>query len=598
MSEYRPPLEDIRFVLDHISHIDDIAQYPAFSHVDADLVGGILDEAGRFMAEVVAPLNRIGDTEGATLHPDGSVTLPAGFKEAYARYVAAGWNGVKSSPAYGGHGFPIVVGTAVQEMLTTASMAFSLCPMLTQSAVLALERHASDEQKALYLEKLISGEWTGTMVLTEPEAGSDLGALRARAVPQDDGSWRISGTKIYITWGEHDLADNIIHLVLARAPGAPAGTKGISLFIVPKYLPGADGEPGERNDIRCVSLEHKIGIHASPTCVLSFGDEGGAVGYLVGEVHQGMRAMFSMMNDARLHVGVEGLGIAERAYQLALGHARERRQGRAPGAPAGTASPIAEHPDVKRMLATMKASIAAMRGLLYDNAARLDAGEHHPDASRRERAAALGRLLTPVSKAWCTDVGVEVTSLGIQVHGGMGYVEETGAGQLWRDARIAPIYEGTNGIQAIDLVLRKLPQEGGAVVRAYLDEIEAVALEATAAGGDVGAVGESLTAAHSALAAATEWLLAATDVEDRLAGATPYLEMFGVVSGGRYLAQEAIAATRHAAGATTGSFEADRVATALFYARRLLPRAAGLLPSVTAGKGDLDVIGREEVGVS
>jgi alkylation response protein AidB-like acyl-CoA dehydrogenase len=580
----------MRFVLDHIADLETIASWPGFEHVDSDLTHGILEEAGRFMADLIAPLNRAGDEEGATLHDDGTVTLPEGFKEAYAQYVAAGWNGVKSTMEYGGHGFPIVVGTAVQEMLTTASMAFSLCPMLTQSAVLAMERYASEEQKAVYLEKLISGQWAGTMVLSEAEAGSDLGALRAKALPQDDGSWRLFGTKIFITWGEHDLAENIVHLVLARAPDAPPGTKGISLFIVPKFLPTAAGDPGERNDVRCVSIEHKIGIHASPTCVLSFGDEDGAVAYLVGELHQGMRAMFTMMNDARLHVGVEGLGISERSYQQALAFAGERRQGRAVGAPRDQASPIIDHPDVQRMLLTMRSSIEAMRALLYDNAARLDAGERHPDETARERAAAVGRLLTPVSKGWCTDLGVELTSLGIQIHGGMGYVEETGSAQLWRDSRIAPIYEGTNGIQAIDLVLRKLPQEGGAVIRAYLDEVELVAMQASAMGGDLASIGENLAAAHAVLVGATEWLLAAPDVSDRLAGATPYLRMFGTVAGGRYLAASAVAAQRLIEAGSVDRFATDKIATARFYSRQLLPQAAGLLPAVTAGAADLDVV--------
>ena len=312
MSDYRPPLEDIRFVLDHVVGLDTIIGWPGFEHVDRGPIRGILEEAGRFIAELIAPLNQIGDKAGATLHGDGTVTLPDGFKEAYARYVAAGWNGVKSSAEYGGHGFPIVIGTAVQEMLTTANMAFALCPMLTQSAALAMDRFATDEQKAAYLANLISGKWTGTMVLSEPDAGSDLGAIRTQAEPQTDGTWRLRGTKIFITWGEHDLAENIIHLVLARAPDGPPGTKGLSLFIVPKFLPTPSGEPGDRNEVRCVSIEHKLGIHASPTCVLSFGDDQGAVAFLLGKVHQGMRAMFAMMNDARLHVGVEGLGVSER----------------------------------------------------------------------------------------------------------------------------------------------------------------------------------------------------------------------------------------------------------------------------------------------
>jgi alkylation response protein AidB-like acyl-CoA dehydrogenase len=595
MSDYQPPLQDIKFVLEHVAGLDAILDYPGHEHADKDLTFGILDEAGRFMADLVAPLNRIGDEEGATLHPDGSVTLPDGYKEAYTQYVAAGWNGVKSPMEYGGHGFPVVVGTAVQELLTTAAMAFSLCPMLTQSAALAMERHASEEQKATYLAKLISGEWTGTMVLSEPEAGSDLGAVRTRAVPQDDGTWRIFGTKIFITWGEHDLAENIIHLVLARAPDAPPGTKGISLFIVPKFLPTEAGEPGERNDVLCTALEHKIGIHASPTCVLSFGEDEGAVGYLVGNVHEGMRAMFLMMNDARLHVGVEGLGISERAYQMALAFARERRQGRAAGGDRTDSVPIIEHPDVQRMLVTMRAHIEAMRGLIYDTAARLDGGKHHPDRVKREASAATGRLLTPVAKAWCTDLGVELTSLGIQIHGGMGYVEETGAAQHWRDARIAPIYEGTNGIQAIDLVARKLREADGAVVRGYLEEIAATAAVAAGAGGDLAIIGENLATASAALGGVTEWLLAAGDMRDVLAGASPYLKMFGIVAGGYYLAKAALAAADMPAD---DRFANEKIATARFYAAQILPQANSLFPAVTAGAEGLSVVAPSEVGAS
>ena len=589
MDDYRPPLEDMRFVLDEVVGLGTITGWPRFEHVDTDLTHGILEEAGRFMADLIAPLNRPGDTEGSTLNSDGTVTTPAGFREAYAQFVAAGWNGVKSSRRFGGHGFPIVVGAAIQEMLTSASMAFSLCPMLTQSAAMVLERYGSDEQKATYLEKLISGQWAGTMVLSESEAGSDLGAIRTKAILRNDGTWRVVGTKIFISWGEHDLAENIIHLVIARTANAPPGTKGLSLFIVPKYVPTLEGTPGQRNDVRCVSIEHKVGIHASPTCVLSFGEEDGAVAYLVGDLHQGMSTMFAMMNDARLHVGVEGLGIAERAYQKALAAATERRQGRAAGVPQEQSSLIIEHPDVQRMLLTMRSSIEAMRAFLYDNAARLDAAEHHPNDAQRKRAAATARLLTPVSKAWSTDLGVEVASLGIQIHGGMGYIEETGAAQLWRDARVAPIYEGTNGIQAIDLVLRKLPQEGGAIVRAYLDEIETVASEASAMGGDLEIIGDGLTAAHAVLVGATEWLLAAPQVTDQLAGASPYLRLFGTVAGGRCLTVSAVAAQRLLDTNGSNGFLKDKIATARFYARQVLPQAEGLLPAVTAGAADLEV---------
>ena len=584
MSDYRPPLRDIRFTLDHIARLDEIVGWAGFEHVTPEVTERILDEAGRFMADIVAPLDRIGDIEGATRHPDGSVTLPDGFRDAYSRYVAGQWNAVKNPAEYGGHGFPEVMGLAVQEMLTGACMAFSLCPMLTQSAALLVERHGSDEQKAGYLPNLISGRWTGTMVLSEPQAGSDLGAVRTRAEPHQDGTWRINGSKIFITWGEHDLAENIIHFVLARAPDSPPGTRGLSLFMVPKFLPTPDGKPGVRNEVECVSIEHKVGIHASPTCVMSFGQDVGATGYLLGNLHQGIRAMFTMMNDARLNVGLEGLGTTERVLQQAGDFASERRQGRAP---AGVdAVPIVEHPDVRRMLATIRAHSEAMRGLLYDNAARFDAEHHHGDPDYASRAGAVGRLLTPVSKAWCTDLAVEMASLGIQVHGGMGYVEETGAAQLWRDSRISPIYEGTNGIQAIDLVMRKLPADGGTIVRSYLEEIDAAASRAAGAG--LSTISTNLHDASGALAAATEWLLAAPDPGDRLAGASPYLRMFGTVAGARYLTDAAVAAVRLSNGGDPDGYYRAKIATADFFTAQILPGAKALVPAVTAGIASLE----------
>ena len=596
MSEYRAPVRDIKFVLDHIVDVGSLAEIPDFSHVDPDTVSGLVDEAARFMSEVVSPTNRIGDSVGSQRGADGSVVTPEGFKKAYEQYVASGWNAVKSDPAYGGHGFPASVGIAVQEMLTASNMAFSLCPMLTMSAILALEHHGTEEQKATYLEKLISGEWTGTMVLTEPEAGSDVGALRAKAEPNDDGTWSIYGTKIYITWGEHDMADNIVHLVLARVPGAPPGTKGISLFIVPKFIVDDDGSLGARNDVTCVSIEHKVGIHGSPTCVLAFGENQGAVGYLVGEVNQGMRYMFTMMNDARLHVGLEGLGIAERAFQQAAEYARERKQGRAIGAPRTESSPIVDHPDVRRMLMTMKASTEALRALLYDNAKAIDLGHRHPDAAIRAANTGRAGLLTPVAKAWGTDLGVELTSLGIQVHGGMGYVEETGAAQHWRDSRIAPIYEGTNGIQAIDLVMRKLPMDGGAVVHGYLDEMAALDADLQAATAELGDMHTELAEGVELLRNATEWLLSREDPNDLLAGATPYLRLFGTVAGGYYLAREAVAARRLMGADGDGAFLAAKIATARFYCEQLLPQAFGLVPAITAHAETLFAIDADLLG--
>ena len=498
----------------------------------------MLEEAGRFFGEQLAPLNRTGDVQHSRRNADGSVSTPDGFAKAYQRYVEAGWPAVPFPPAYGGGGFPWLVGIAMQEVMTAANMAFSLCPLLTQGAIDMLLHYGDEAQREIYLPKMVTGEWTGTMNLTEPQAGSDVGALTTRAVPAEDGSWRITGQKIFITYGEHDMADNIVHLVLARVPGAPAGTKGISCFIVPKFLVADDGTLGARNAVECVSIEHKMGINASPTCVMAYDD---AVGYLIGEPNEGMRYMFKMMNVARLSVGLEGLALGERAYQQAAAYAAERRQGRAPGAPDG--APIAEHADVRRMLLTIKAHVEALRGLVYVNAESLDLAAAHPDEAVRSARQELADILTPITKGWGTDVGVELTSLALQVHGGMGYVEETGVAQHYRDIRIAPIYEGTNGIQAIDLVGRKLGLRDGAAIRGYLDGIAATADGARAAGGDLAVIGEQLAAAVDTLRSATEWLLAAGDPDDALAGATPYLRMAGLVTGGWLLA-----ARRHRRG--------------------------------------------------
>ncbi len=584
MADYTPPLREIAFVLDHIADIDEIITYPDFEHVDRETIGGALDEAGRFMAELVAPTNRIGDTVGATFD-DGAVVLPDAFKKVWSQYLDAGWNAVSGPPAYGGHGFPETIGFAIKEMFVTANMAFSLCPMLTGSAITLLEHHGTEELRSLYLEKLVTAEWTGTMVLTEPEAGSDLGALRSRAEPNADGSWRINGTKIFITWGEHDLADNIIHLVLARVPDAPPGTRGISLFLVPKFLVNPDGSIGDRNAVECISIEHKLGIHASPTCVMSFED---ASGWMIGEPNQGMRAMFTMMNQARVEVGLEGLAIIERAYQDAVVYAQERRQGRAVGTPKTESAPIIDHPDVRRMLLTMKAYDEASRALLYDTAAQVDRSRNHPDAETRSAAAARLALLTPVAKAWASDLGVEMTSVAVQVFGGMGYVEESGVAQHYRDSRITPIYEGTNGIQAIDLVTRKLPIDGGALVRNYLAEIEGLDAALGEAGERFHPIRTNLRDGLASLTSATEWMLDQESPNDLLAGATPYLRMFGTVAGGYYLAREAL----HAAADLAGNGAPDpwleaKIDTSIFYASQLLPQAGGLLPAVTAGAAQL-----------
>lgn len=571
MSDYNPPVRDMAFALDTVADLESITRLEPFAHVDRDMVGGVLDEAARFFSEVFAPTNRDGDETGSQFR-DGGVVTPTSFKPVWTKLTDAGWTAVTGAPEFGGHGFPKVVGATISEMMTTGNLAFSLAPMLTGSAISLLQQYGSDELRDKYLAKLISCEWTGTMVLTEPEAGSDVGALRAKAEQNEDGTWKINGTKIFITWGDHDLADNIIHLVLARTPGAPAGTKGISMFLIPKYLLDESGNPAERNAVETVSIERKLGIHASPTCVLSFED---ATGYLIGEENKGMRYMFTMMNQARLEVGLEGLAVAERSYQQAATYAKDRRQGRAPGADAD--SPIIDHADVRRMLMTMKAYTEAMRALVYDAFAAEDRSHHAQ--SEDERLTALNRLalLTPITKAWCTDRGVEVASIGVQVHGGMGFIEETGAAQHYRDARITPIYEGTNGIQAIDLVARKLPLANGAVVNGYLDEIERT-VDALGAFEELKDIQAELGSALATVRTATNSLNSADDIGHRLSGATPYLEMLGTLAGGYYLAVQAIAAVPE----SNDPWMAAKMATARFYSLHILPKVHGLLPSVTA----------------
>ncbi len=592
MAEYTAPLRDIRFVLEHLVDLASVAALPGFDHVDADAVYSVLEENARFMEDLIAPLNRAGDEQGSVRNDDGSVTTPEGFREAYRAYVDAGWNGVAFPSEYGGGAFPSLVGIAMQEVLTSANLSFSMCPLLNQGAVDMLLHHASEELRETYLPKMVTGEWTGTMNLTEPQAGTDVGALTTKAVPQDDGTYRITGTKIFITFGEHDLSENIIHLVLARTPDAPPGTKGISCFIVPKLLVADDGSLGERNDVVCLSVEHKMGIKASPTCVLGYGDAGdGAVGYLIGEENAGMRYMFTMMNNARLSVGLQGLAIAERAYQMALAYAKERKQGRAPGAPAGEQSLIIEHPDVRRMLLTQKASIEALRGIIYANAAAIDRAAHHKDEATRTGCDELADILTPVSKGWGTDLGVELTSIALQVFGGMGYIEETGVAQHYRDARIAPIYEGTNGIQAMDLVGRKLPMRGGGAIGDYLGYIEATVDDLAGAGDDLASIRSNLADGLAAARTATDWLLAngAGNPLDALAGATPYLRLFSIVTGGWVMAQQAQEASALLADAADDDkvFLEGKVLTARFFCEQVLPQAAGLVPAVTATNRDL-----------
>jgi 3-(methylthio)propanoyl-CoA dehydrogenase len=585
MSEYVAPLDDHNFALNHVADLESISKLNGLQHADPATVATILEEAGRFFAEVMEPLNRVGDEQGSTLDDSGQVRTPEGFKEAYQKLVESGWPAAHLPAEWGGGGLPYTVGVVIQEMFKTANMAFSLAGLLTQGAVEAIHRHGSPELQSLYLEKLISGEWAGTMNLTEPEAGSDVGALRTRAVRQEDGTFRIFGTKIFITWGDQDLTENVIHTVLARTEGAPPGTRGISMFLVPKFILDDLGKPGPRNDYRIVSLEHKLGIHASPTCVISFGDDGeGAVGYLIGDELTGMRNMFTMMNAARIGVGMEGLALSERAYQRALAYAHDRVQGRPIGADDTESVPIVNHPDVRRMLLTMKANTEAMRSLLYLTAQSGDRSLRAESAEERDAESKRLALLTPIVKAWMTDLGVEMTSVGLQVHGGMGYVEETGAAQYLRDSRIAPIYEGTNGIQAMDLVLRKLPIDDGKVVESLITEMTHVLGEMNDYE-ELSDFRDELTTAIQGLADTSEWLgtqLAAGDIDDALAGATPYLTQFGTVLGGWVMATSAVAAKRRP-GEYTEDFLTQKVITARFYGEHLLPRANGLIATVKGG---------------
>lgn len=583
MTDYRAPTTDMRFTIEHVVGLDELVALDRFAHIESDLLSGVLDEAGRFTSDVIAPLAKVGDTVGSSHNPDGSVTTPPGYAEAYQQFVDSGWPAAGFPEEIGGGGLPWGVAMAIQEMVKSGDLGFSLCPMLTYGAVDMLSQHASAEQQATYLEHLVTGHWSGTMVLTESQAGSDVGALTTKAVPQDDGTYLIKGTKVFITWGEHDLTENTIHIVLARTPDSPPGTKGISCFIVPKFLVNDDGSIGERNDLVCTGIEEKIGIHASPTCVLSFGDKGeGAVGYLIGEEHHGMRYMFTMMNEARLSVGIEGLSLAERAYQQAVEYANERIQGRAIGDKSHDPVAIINHPDVRRMLMTMKANIEAMRGLLYKGAQAMDLARYHDDEQVREENEAFASIVTPIGKAWATDLGVELTSLGIQIHGGSGYVEETGAAQWWRDARIGPIYEGTNGIQAMDLAMRRLPMEGGQVMRRVL---EAMATEAAMLEGDLKPMAERLTAAVEATGQVAMtmggWLLSG-EYDNVLAGASTFLKMMGDTMGGWMLARGANAAAEGVAGYPE-EFLADRIATANFYADNVLSMVPGMVAKATSG---------------
>jgi 3-(methylthio)propanoyl-CoA dehydrogenase len=587
MTDYAAPLDDIRFALRHAAGFDELAKLPGFEDATPDVVDHILNEAGKFAAEIVGPLNGPGDAEGSRLE-NGVVRTPAGFKEAYRQFVAGGWNSVAIPPDHGGQGLPFTLNAAVVEMWDAANTAWSLCPMLTVGAIEAISAHGTPEQKELYLPKLVTGEWTGTMNLTEPQAGSDVGALRSRAVREGD-KFRIFGQKIFITYGDQDYTDNVVHLVLARIEGAPAGVKGISLFLVPKVLVGGDGALGPRNDLRPVSLEHKLGIHASPTCVMAFGENEGALGTLIGRENDGMACMFTMMNNARFNVGMLGLGTAERAWQQARTYAKDRVQGRDIVTGENNVA-IIRHPDVRRMLLSMKSSTEAMRALAYYLASRLDHARRNPDAAARKRAQAIVDLLTPVMKAWCTDTGCEVAHTGVQVHGGMGFIEETGAAQHMRDARIHPIYEGTNGIQANDLMGRKVQRDGGEAAQAFIAEMRpAVADLARAGDADLAAIGKKLGDGLDCLGQATDWIVAAGkhEIARSAASAVPYLALFGNVTAGWLMGREALAANAaQGNGAGNGldpRFAAAKIKTARFFADHVVVRSRGLLATVTEG---------------
>mgnify|MGYP000420915649 CR=1 FL=1 len=581
MSEYSAPLKEMRFVMQELAGLDQVVSLPGCEEASPDVVDAILEEAARFSGEVLSPLNRVGDRDGAKWK-DTVVTTSPGFKEAYRQFVDNGWNGLGCDPEFGGQGLPKLLSTAVSEMWKAANHAFSLCPMLTQGAIEALMIAGTDEQKAAYLPNLVSGEWTGTMNLTEPSAGSDLAAVRSRAEPVGDGTFKVFGQKIFITYGEHDMTDNIVHLVLARTPNAPEGVKGISLFVVPKFLLKADGTPGERNDVYCVSIEHKLGIHGSPTAVLAFGDNGGAIGTLVGEENRGLEYMFIMMNAARFNVGLEGLGDAERAYQRAVAYARDRVQGTEVGVRGGPKVPIIKHPDVRRMLLSMRARIEAMRALAYVTAAAQDNAHANPDPVAREKARAFADLLIPVVKGWSTESAIDIASLGVQVHGGMGYIEETGAAQHLRDARITAIYEGTTAIQANDLIGRKIAREKGATILAIIADMRAATAQLDS---DLAGIGARQQAAIAALEKAVNWLVATFSADPKAAhaGAVPFLYLFGIVAGGWQMGRAAVIARSKLAAGETDPLWAAKLATTRFYADHFLTQAAGLAESVVAG---------------
>lgn len=586
MTSYIPPIKDIQFVLNEVAGLDEVTQLPGMEEATPDLVQAVLDEAGSFASEVIAPINRTGDQEGVRLD-NGVPRMPTGWRGAYEQFAQGGWTSVSTKKTDGGQGLPVLVSAAVEEMLNGASVAFGLLSLLSRGAMNVLSLAGSASLKSIFLPKLVSGEWTGTMVLTEPQAGSDLSAVRTRAQPQEDGTFRIAGTKIFITYGDHDLTANIAHMVLARIEGAPAGVKGISMFLVPKVLVKEDGSLGEQNDVKCVSIEHKLGLHATPTCVMAFGDRQGAVGYLVGEENRGLEYMFIMMNSARFSVGIEGIGIAERAYQQALAYARERVQGVEQGSDSNAKVPIIRHPDVRRMLLSMKSRIEAMRALSAVVAASMDKAAHHPEAKERAANQGFVELMMPVVKGWFSETGLSIASLGIQVHGGTGFIEETGAAQHLRDARITTIYEGTTGIQAMDLVGRKVARDQGRELRLLIERMKSTVAELDdTPSSDLHAIARALRQGVSDLAIAGDFLVESYAVDPRqaLAGSVPFQELLGVVAGGWQMGRAALAATRLMEDETRDrSFLSAKITTSRFYADHVLSQSGSLNYAIVHG---------------
>jgi hypothetical protein len=587
---YTAPSKDMLFVMKELAGLDDIAALPGFEDANADTAQAVLEEAAKLCGEVLAPLNIEGDRNPSSWK-NGEVNATPGFADAFRQFAAGGWQGVQHPVEYEGQGLPKLIATACIEMLNASNLSFALCPLLTDGAIEALLTAGTEAQKQTYVPKLISGDWTGTMNLTEPQAGSDLALVRTRAEPQGDGSFKLFGTKIFITWGEHDMADNIVHLVLARTPNAPEGVKGISLFIVPKFLVNDDGSLGARNDVHCVSIEHKLGIKASPTAVLQFGDHGGAIGQLIGEENRGLEYMFIMMNAARFGVGMQGVGVSDRAYQKAVAYAKERMQSRPVDGTAKQPVSIIHHPDVRRMLATMRSLTEASRALAYVAASHCDIAHRHPDAAKRAEHQAIYEFLVPIVKGWSTELSVDVTSLGVQVHGGMGFIEETGAAQYYRDARILPIYEGTTAIQANDLIGRKTLRDGGAVVKSLLAEIKGTV---ESLGRHEGAAFRSmkryLEQGHRSLAAAVDFVItnARSDPNAVFAGSVPYLTLAGIVLGGWQMARALLVAAEKQS--EDPSFYQAKIATSQFFAEHVLPRATALEVSIVSASGSDGVL--------